>query len=159
MYRIVSMMLLLLLSGCATEHAVMKDENMSNRNISKNIYQVIKSGTVPHDETLYTDKKRAYLVFRSDRPEEMEQFHTLYTKLTAEEPPHLEGTVVVAMMGQQRSGGYSFRIDDIRDDTERITLKIGIDRPEGLATMALTNPYVVILLPERYKEVKVVESE
>lgn len=159
MYRIVSMMFLLLLSGCATEHAVMKDDNMSNRNISENIYQVIKSGTVPHDEALYTSRESAYLVFRSDRPEELEQFRTLYTKLTAEAPPHVEGTVVVAMMGERKSGGYSFRIDDIREDAERITLKIGIDRPEGLATMALTNPYVVILLPERYKEVKVIEAE
>ena len=148
------------MTGCASDAIGVKDENMSTRTVDSVNYQVLKSGQVPHDKNLYDEKEKRLEFFHSDRPEEVAAFAALYGALTGEEAPAFEGSVIVATAGRKSTGGYSFELKSVTEKEGTAEVKLLLKTPsEGaLVTTALTNPYIVILLPERFTAIKVIEE-
>ncbi len=159
--RLSTALLFVLMAGCATGQTTLKENNMSDRNHPSISYHVVASGAYPVDEALYSHGKRSYTIYDTDRPEELEAFRKLYGKLTEKVPPSdLNGTLIVAIYGTQSTGGYSFRVEDIREEEDVVKLWLKLEKPSsGLVTEALTNPWMVILLPDLHKKIEVVEEE
>jgi hypothetical protein len=147
------------LTGCATDHTSLKDSNMSNRNLPATPYQILKSGQVPADETEYMHGKHACTVYHTDNAQEMAQFRKLFRTLSGEEAPEVAGTLIVARYGTQRTGGYGFKVKEISDEGRVVKVVLALQKPGNIATQALTNPYMVILLPDLHKDIRVVEVE
>lgn len=148
-----------LLTGCATGNTAGKESNMRNRNLPAVPYQILKYGQVPADQAEYMHGTHACDVYHTDNAEEMAAFRELYRKLSGEEAPQVAGTVIVVRYGTQRTGGYGFKVKEIADDGSTIKVVLALQKPGDIATQALTNPYIVILLPDIYREVEVVEVE
>jgi hypothetical protein len=125
-------------------------------------YQILKTGQYPADEALYNEKARRLLFLRSDRPDEVAAFAHLYKALTGEDAPAFKGSVIVATAGLKTTGGYALELKQItkKEGTVEVVLKLNEPSPDALVTEALTNPYIVILLPNSFKpvKVKVIES-
>lgn len=86
-----------------------------------------------------------------------EQLNGLYKELGWNDVPAVDFTknnVVALFMGEKRTGGYSIGIKKVvvKDNTAIIT--VTETKPEGMATMALTAPYCIALIPKT-KEVVV----
>jgi hypothetical protein len=145
--------------GCAPSQSNKEDDNLSSRNIAT--YQILKTGQYPQDNGRYLDAPKEVLFYYSNKEEDIKAFEQEYFLLTGEEAPVFEGTALIAKMGTKNSGGYSYELVDIVPSANSIEVKILYKKPaEGeIVTMALTNPYIIILLPENYKEVIVTEVE
>jgi len=151
--------LFLIFAGCTSATQNRGENNMSSRNIST--YQILKTGIYPQDDGRYLDAPGAFLVYYSDNAEDVAAFGKEYRLLTGEEAPAFDGTVVIAKMGTQSSGGYSYTLHEVKEDKTYIEVEIEKQKPapDALVTMALTNPYIIILLPENHKKVKVTEVQ
>ena len=152
-------LVVMLFSGCTSSNPEGADNNMSSRNIAT--YQILKTGSYPHDDGRYLDAAKAFLVYYSDRAEDVAAFAKEYRLLTGEEAPAFDGTVIIARMGTQGTGGYSYTLHKVIEHTTYTEVQIENRKPapEDMVTMALTNPYIVILLPENHKEVRIKEVE
>ena len=151
--------LFLLTGGCAVGQTTLKENNMSNRTLKPLRYHILRSGEVPADPDEYMHGKRAYEVYHTDDPKEMEAFVKSYRRLTGEAPPEVSGTIIVAKFGTRNTGGYGFEIRDIRDEGRVVKVVLAPQKPSGMVTQAFTNPWMVILLPDLHKEIEVVEEE
>ncbi len=149
-----------LLGGCTSNHSVSKDDNLSSRNLPDSAYQILKSGIYPHDGERYLHGKQTFLTFYSDDEKDINAFEKEYTLLTGEVAPVFDGTVVIAKMGTQKNGGYGYGVKEIVEGEKYIEVRLLFKKPslDEIVTMALTNPYIVILLPKNHKEVKVVQE-
>ena len=155
----VSVLLFFLFVGCASATQSGGESTMSNRNITT--YQILKSGLYPHDDGRYLDAPKAFLVYYSDNAEDVAAFEEEYRLLTGEEAPAFDGSVVIAKMGTQNSGGYSYALHEVKSYESYIEVQIENRKPAAdmPVTAALTNPYIIILLPENHKEVRVTEVQ
>jgi fructose-1,6-bisphosphatase len=80
----------------------------------------------------------------------------LYADLNLGAAPKInfESNKVVALfMGQKSSGGYSISIRKITVDGDTTTVSVKRTLPEGMATMALTAPYCIAIIPKTDKVV------
>jgi len=51
--------------------------------------------------------------------------------------------VVVLFMGEKNTGGYAIGIESVRQEKGKVIVKVKKSYPEGLATMAFTQPYMI----------------
>lgn len=80
----------------------------------------------------------------------------LYSELGIEELPvtdTLKYDIVAVFMGQKNSGGYSITIEGMRVEGNTTYLKKKETKPDGMATMAITAPYVIVEIPKTEKVV------
>jgi hypothetical protein len=91
--------------------------------------------------------------------DEVKAFELEYKRLRGEDAPKFEGNMVVAKSGEKRNGGYKISITNVADAGRYTEVTILLENPgKGcMATMALTNPYVIAELPDDHKDVKFVE--
>jgi hypothetical protein len=85
-----------------------------------------------------------------------QQLANIYKELGLETAPKVDFTknnVVALFMGQKNTGGYSIGIDNVavNGDTAVITVKMA--SPDGMATMAITNPYCIATVAKTDKVV------
>lgn len=74
------------------------------------------------------------------------ELSNLYTELGLGPAPKIdfsEKTVIALFMGQKNSGGYSIGIESISSDKDDVIVSIKRKSPEGMATMALSQPYCI----------------
>ncbi len=149
----------LLFIGCSSGDSVKKGDNM-DRNIPSTVYQVIKSGNYPYDYSHLMEEVSRTLVYYSDKNSDLSDFSKEYTLLTGEKAPVFDGTMIIVNMGRHNNGGYSYDIKEIIEHEKFIEVKLLSKKPSpsSLVTMALTNPYIVIFLPNSHKEVKVIQE-
>ena len=152
-------LLFLIFAGCTSATQSGGESNMSNRNITT--YQILKTGLYPHDDGRYLDAPKAFLVYDSDNAEDVAAFEKEYRLLTGEEAPAFDGSVIIAKMGTQYSGGYSYALHEVKAYDSYVEVQIENRKPTAdmPVTQALTDPYIIILLPENHKEVKVIEVQ
>lgn len=119
-------------------------------------YNIIKASAYPAD----TRGEKEFLLYHSDMQSDVESFVAEYEKLTLEEAPEFEGNMIIAKSGEKSNGGYKISVSDVVDAGHYTEVTILLEAPgaECMATMALTNPYVVVEIPNDYKEVKFVEK-
>ncbi len=51
--------------------------------------------------------------------------------------------VVVLYMGQKNTGGYTIGIEEVREESNKVIVKIKKTYPDGIATMVITEPFVI----------------
>jgi PrcB C-terminal len=83
---------------------------------------------------------------------------SLYKELGQENVPTVDfkkNTAVALFMGQKSTGGYSIGIKSINVKGDTAIIKVLETRPEPMtnATMALTTPYCIALIPKTEKVV------
>lgn len=74
------------------------------------------------------------------------ELNSLYSQLgigTAPVVDFSKQAVIALFMGQKNSGGYSIGIENVTDDGKSVTVTIKKKSPEGMATMALSQPYCI----------------
>lgn len=51
--------------------------------------------------------------------------------------------VVVLYMGQKNTGGYTIGIEEVREESNKVIVKIKKTYPDGMATMVITEPFFI----------------
>ena len=156
--------LVVMFSGCSSNVQSSIDSSKSSEgylvkldeNMQKIGYKVIKSAQVPYDQKEYQDGKKESLIFYSDNSKDISSFEKEYRTLTGEEAPKFDGTMVVLKMGTKSTGGYDIKINKIANTQRYVLLEASFTNPPkgSIVTMAYTNPYKIIYIPNSHKEVK-----
>ncbi len=156
-------LLSLFLGGCNSGlQTTLNDEQTSSDILTKGTasmpqqprFEIIKSEIYPSN----IEVQKETLVFHSDDAEEVAAFEDAYLALTDEVAPTFDGTMIIATMGQQKSGGYSLEVASVEDAGRYTAVTLLSKTPTGLVTMALSNPYIIIYLPDDHKEIKIIEK-
>ena len=80
-----------------------------------------------------------------------EQLDKLYKELGSADAPKIDfehNNVVAIFMGQKNTGGYSISIRKISVEDNVTTIAVKYTMPEGMASMALTAPYCIAVIPK-----------
>lgn len=132
-------LLLVLLTGCsikvvnnikvdaAVAFEILKQDSYGGRESKSNV--VIKS----HDELV-----------------------SLYKELGWTNVPTIDfsqNNVVAIFMGQKNSGGYSIGVRKVTIEDNTAIINVTESGPEGMATMVLTAPYCIVVVPKTDKVV------
>lgn len=116
-------------------------------------FTIINSGQYP----ISTKGEKETIIYHSDVAEDVEAFEEAYITLTNEIAPSFDGTVIIAQMGEKSTGGYSIEVESVTDAGRYMEVTLVSTSPSGLATMALTNPFVIVYLADNYKDVIIIE--
>jgi len=156
--------LVVMFSGCSSNVQSNIDSSKSSEgylvkldeDMQKIGYKVIKSAQVPYDQKEYQDGKKESLIFYSDNSKDISSFEKVYRTLTGKEAPKFDGTMVVLKMGTKSTGGYDIKINKIANTQRYVVLEVSFTKPPkgSIVTMAYTNPYKIIYIPNSHKEVK-----
>ncbi len=151
--------LTVLSAGCAEEPTLSKpkEQTMSRDAEKKIAYRIVAQGETPADYDLYMHGKQEISLYRSDSAQERAAYRKRYRQLTGKAAPEFEGTALIALYGRQSSGGYGFAVERIaeRGDHVEALLRAVAPKPGDLVTQALTNPYIVIVLPGYFGKLEV----
>ncbi len=118
-------------------------------------YKVVAQGEVPRDQELYIDGKEQVVVFHSDSKDDMKKFSELFQKLEGKGSPDFDGNVVVVMRGTKSTTGYGIELESVKIDGRYTDVKLKFNKPNGIAGTALTNPYIVVYIPNDHRDVRV----
>jgi len=153
-----------LFTGCNSgiQTNVNEDESSAQTLLSKgtssmqdeNSFTILNSGQYP----ISTEGEKETTIYHSDSAEDVAAFEEAYMRLTNEVAPSFEGTIIIAKMGQKSTGGYSIEVESVKDSGRFMELTLVSKSPNALATMALTNPFVVVYLPNNHKDVKIIDK-
>src|SRR5690554_1328146 len=70
----------------------------------------------------------------------------LYATINDELVPNIDfakSRVVALFMGEKNTGGYTIGIESVRQEKGKVIVKVKKTYPDGMATMALTQPYMI----------------
>lgn len=70
----------------------------------------------------------------------------LYDTVKDEIVPNVDfakSRVVALFMGEKNTGGYAISIESVRQEKGKVIVKIKKSYPDGMVTMAFTQPYVI----------------
>ncbi len=120
-------------------------------------YNIIKTG----EYQLEDDGKKENKVYFSDSVSDINDFKNDFKKLTDDKAPEFTGTIIISKSGTKNSGGYTLSVDNVVDTNRHMIVTTILETPgKGcIVTMALTNPYIVIEIPDNHKEIKFVEKD
>ena len=79
------------------------------------------------------------------------QLQDLYKELGWSDIPSVDfskNNVVALFMGQKRTGGYSINVRKVTVEDDTTTVEVTETSPGGMATMALTAPYCIVVIPK-----------
>ncbi|MNK08420.1 hypothetical protein D3C87_263580 [compost metagenome] len=83
-----------------------------------------------------------------------DELNKLYKELGWSDVPKIEFTqnnVVALFMGEKRTGGYSIGVKKVSINDDTVTIKVLKTKPEGMATMAISAPYCIVVVPKADK--------
>ena len=157
-------LLSLLFTGCNSgiQTDVDEGETSTQKLLSKgtssmqneNSFTILNSGQYP----ISTEGEKETTIYHSDVAEDVRAFEEAYIALTNEIAPSFEGTIIIAKMGQKSTGGYSIEVQSVKDTGRFSEVTLVSQSPNGLATMALTNPFVIVYLPNSHKDVTIIDK-
>jgi len=61
--------------------------------------------------------------------------------------------LLALFMGEKTTGGYAISVEYIQESTNKITVFIKEQIPEGMTTMAITSPFCFVLMDKSDKEI------
>ena len=128
-----------------------KGETMMQQHPSTTI---LKRGEYP----MNTQGKQERHIYHSDMAKDVAAFQRDYLALTDEEAPVFKGTMIIAKMGERMSGGYSIDVSSVKDADRFIEVTFLSKSPTGLATMAITNPFIIVYIEDDFRDVKILEK-
>lgn len=72
---------------------------------------------------------------------------SLYQSVGKEDAPMVDfskSKVIALFLGTKNTGGYSVLVDRVEEEQGKLVVYKKVTRPEGMATMAITNPFVIV---------------
>ncbi len=157
------LLLSILFTGCNSglQTAVNEDTSATQQILVKGTssmndvsFTILKKGQYPES----TAGQKETHIYHSDVQGDVEAFEEAYLTLTNEIAVSFDGTVIIAKMGEKRTGGYSIEVESVKDSGRFTEVTLHETSPQGLATMALTNPFIIIYLPNNHKDVKIIND-
>lgn len=135
----------ILMIGCKTSNSVNDKTTAKKESTAPTIdYKVVgKSEYGGRD-------KQSYIVIGTS-----EEFKILTLEVGIEDAPEIDFTnkmAVIIFLGLRNSGGYSIDVDSVYAKETSLMIKTKTTSPSGMATTAMTNPYVIVEVPV-YEEV------
>ncbi len=70
-------------------------------------------------------------------------YDTVNDKLIPNNVDFANSRVVALFMGEKNTGGYAIGIESVKQEKGKVIVKVKKSYPDGMATMALTQPYVI----------------
>ncbi len=139
------------LNGCGTQAINSIDKKV----FSKDDYNVVRSSDIPRDYIEYSEGKKEFLAFNSDNENDVLKFQQEYTRLTDESVPEFKGTMIIAKRGTQSTGGHNIAVESIANTEGYTQVNLILESPGDncLVTTALTNPFIIVYIPNDYKDV------
>lgn len=124
MKKILALLSLIVLFSCNTSktgksvtHQVLTDSNYRGKKVES--YEVI------------------------DNPEDLKKLYAVVKDELVPDVDFASNRVVALFMGEKSSGGFSIAIESVREEKSKVIVKIKKSYPDGMASMALTQPYVI----------------
>lgn len=117
----------------------------------KTTQTISETGTfeVLKQESYNGREKAAHVVIKSQK-----QLEAIYQELNLTDTPEVDFKIhnaVALFMGQKNTGGYSIGISTITIHDDTTVVHIIETAPLDMATMALTNPYCIAVIPKTDK--------
>lgn len=75
-----------------------------------------------------------------------EELKSLYQSVGRDDIPTIDfskSQVIALFLGTKNSGGYSVSVDKVEEENGKLVIYKRVESPKGMATMALTNPFVI----------------
>lgn len=124
MKRIIALFSLIVVCSCSS--------SKSAKSIS---YQVLT-------DSCYMGKKtESYEVI--DNHNDLNKVYALIKDELVPNVDFAKSRVVALFMGEKNTGGYAIGIESVRQEKGKVIVKIKKSYPQGLATMAFTQPYMI----------------
>ncbi len=141
----------LFFNGCGT-YPVENNNGLIKQELSESEFLIIGGSDIPYDG-IYA--KKEYMIFYSNDLEDVENFSKEYYKLTADEAPKFNGTMIIVKRGYQTTGGYGIDVENIINNSDFLQVNLIFSSPgkNCLVTEALTNPFIIIYIPNNFKDV------
>lgn len=148
---------ILFFAGCSGQTVTSLKETQS---ISTENYTTIVKGAYPIDYLEYSEGNASNSAYFSDVEHEVEAFTDDFAKYSSEDVPTFDGTMIIATRGTQSNGGYGIEIESVVESDRYVDVTVvNTDAGNGcVATMAITNPFVIALIPGNHKEVRFVQK-
>lgn len=83
----------------------------------------------------------------------------LYATINDELVPKIDfakSRVIALFMGEKNTGGYAIGIEEIRAEGNKIIVKVKKSYPDGMATMAFSQPYMIVKI-DTTKKIEFIE--
>ncbi len=114
-------------------------------------YTILAQGDYP----AIAKNQKSIHVYYSDNEADVDAFKEAYVDLMGKEAPSFEGSAIIATMAEKKSGGYRIEVEHVEEKESSVEVDLHFKEATGLATMALTNPYLIMIIPDNHKEVLV----
>lgn len=124
MKKIVALFSLMVLFACGS--------SKSTKSIS---YQVLT------DSGYLGKKTQSYEVI--DNHEDLKKVYAVVKDELVPNIDFAKSRVVALFMGEKNTGGYTIGIESVRQEKGKVIVKVKKTYPDGMATMALTQPYMI----------------
>ncbi len=117
----------------------------SNREVS---YQVLT------DSSYQGKKNESFEVI--DNHDDLNKLYALINDELVPNVDFAQSRIVALFMGEKNTGGYSIGIEGIKTEGNKVIIKVRKSYPDGMATMALSQPYMIARI-DTTKKIEFVE--
>ena len=129
-----------LLFSCNSTKKTVEESNNNSSEVKKtsttNLYEVLT-------QSAYQGKEdKSYEVIKDKT-----SLQNLYALVNDTEVPKVDfskSRIVALFLGQRNSGGYEIKVKNVEEKAGKIVVTVEETKPEGMATMAITNPYTIV---------------
>lgn len=105
------------------------------------------------DSAYMGKKKESFEVI--DNPEDLKKLYAIIEDKLVPDVDFASNRVVALFMGEKNTGGYAIGIDEVKQEGNKVIVKVKKTYPEGNVTMAFTQPYLIA----KIKTTKKIEFE
>src|SRR5690554_2558652 len=93
------------------------------------------------DSAYMGKKKESFEVI--DNPEDLKKLYAIIEDKLVPDVDFASNRVVALFMGEKNTGGYAIGIDEVKQEGNKVIVKVKKTYPEGNVTMAFTQPYLI----------------
>lgn len=144
---------LFILNSCSSSKDQIKNESTSVEQENIIDFVVIKEG----DNSGFTEFGKYYIAKQTGMPIIWDSIYKNYMK---KDPiPEIDfekNEVYLVAMGEQNSGGYSIKVESVKETKKEVVINIVSIKPgkECMTTSVMTYPYQLFLIPKPNKSVR-----
>lgn len=117
----------------------------SNKEVS---YQVLT------DSSYQGKKQESFEVI--DNHDDLNKLYALINDELVPNVDFAQSRIIALFMGEKNTGGYAIGIEEITTEGNKVIIKVKKSYPDGMATMALSQPYMIARI-DTTKKIEFVE--
>lgn len=139
MKKIFLIPLAFLIFSCDASKKTTESKNNSSTEVKKsgaNLHEVLTQSAYQGKE------EKSYEVIKDKT-----SLQNLYALVNDTEVPKVDfskSRIVALFLGQRNSGGYEIKVKNVEEKEGKILVTVEEIKPEGMATMAITNPFTIV---------------